>query len=85
MLSESGEKIPMQAERLKALEKAISAIEPGEFHFPEIYGPDWSELYVGDKVKLGREFLNLVRKGNFARVTDTGKKRAGGRIYLKTS
>ncbi|MCX8997063.1 single-stranded DNA-binding protein [Rhizobiaceae bacterium BDR2-2] len=73
----------MQPERLKALEKAISALAPGEFHFPEIYGPDWNELYVGDKVKLGREFMTLVRKGYFAQVTDTGKKKAGGRVYLK--
>ncbi len=57
---------------------------PGEFHFPEVYGADWSELYVGDKVKLGREFMNLVRKGYFTQVTDTGKKTAGGRVYLKT-
>ncbi len=74
----------MQAERLKALEKAIFALAPGEFHFPEIYGPSWNELYVGDKVKLGREFMNLVRKGNFPQVMDTGKKKAGGRVYLKT-
>jgi hypothetical protein len=73
----------MQAERLKAVETAISARAPGEFHFPEIYGSDWNELYVGDKVKLGREFLNLVHKGRFANVTDTGKKQAGGRVYLK--
>lgn len=68
---------------MKALERAISALGRGEFHFPEVHGADWNELYVGDKVKLGREFMNLVRKGYFARVTDTGKKKAGGRIYLK--
>ncbi|PZR87562.1 MAG: DUF1413 domain-containing protein [Stutzerimonas stutzeri] len=73
----------MQAERLKALEKAIAALPPGEFHFPAIYGADWDELYVGDKVRLGREFMNLVRKGHFTQVTDTGNKKAGGRIYLK--
>ncbi len=73
----------MQAERLKALEAAISERSSGEFHFPELYGSDWNELYVGDKVKLGREFMNLVHKGRFANVTDTGKKKAGGRVYLK--
>ncbi|MFT0891230.1 DUF1413 domain-containing protein [Pseudochelatococcus sp. G4_1912] len=73
----------MQAERLKILEKAIAGLEPGEFHFPEIYGPGWSELYVGDKVKLGRDFMNLVRKGRFAGVSDTGTKKVGGRVYLK--
>jgi hypothetical protein len=74
----------MQAVRLKALEAAIAPLATGEFHFPEIYGSGWDELYVGDKVKLGREFMNLVRKGHFDHVTDTGKKTAGGRIYLKT-
>lgn len=68
---------------MKALERAISALVPGEFHFPEVYGADWNELYVGDKVKLGREFMNLVRKGYSTQVMDTGKKKAGGRVYLK--
>ncbi len=74
----------MQAERLSTLEKTISALAPGEFHFPEVYGADWNELYVGDKVKLGREFMNHVHKGYFAHVTDTGKKNADGRVYCKT-
>jgi hypothetical protein len=74
----------MQVERLTVLEEAIAALAPGEFQFPEIYGADWNELYVGDKVKLGREFMNLVRKGHFAHVTDTGKKKAGGHVYLKS-
>ncbi len=73
----------MQAERLKALEKAVAALAQGEFHFPEVYGAGWDELYVGDKVKLGREFMTLVRKGYFAGVTDTGEKKAGGRVYSK--
>lgn len=73
----------MQPERLRALTTAIAALAPGEFHFPEIYGPDWNELYVGDKVKLGREFMNLVRKGRLPDVRDTGIKKAAGRIYLK--
>ncbi|PZU64000.1 DUF1413 domain-containing protein [Sphingobium sp.] len=73
----------MEAERLKVLGKAIEALDPGEFHFSRIYGADWNELYVGDKVKLGREFMNLVRQGHFAQVTDPGRKQAGGRVYLK--
>ncbi|MDZ5454580.1 DUF1413 domain-containing protein [Labrys sedimenti] len=73
----------MQAKRLSALEKAISALAPGVFHFPDVYGTGWNELYVGDKVKLGREFMNLVRKGYFVHVTDTRKKNAGGHVYLK--
>ena len=74
----------MQTERSKAVERAISALSPGEFHFSTVYGPDWDELYVGDKVKFGREFLNRVRKGDVPHVTDTGRKKAGGRIYLRS-
>ena len=74
----------MQEERLQALEKAILALSPGPFHFPEIFGKGWDRLYVGDKVKFGREFLNLVRKGRFSQVKDTGTKKAGGRVYLRT-
>ncbi|MFD2238140.1 DUF1413 domain-containing protein [Aureimonas populi] len=74
----------MQAERLTALKNAIAALKPGEFHFPQIYGAGWNELYMGDKVKLGREFMNLVRKGAFPGVEDTGRKRTGGRVYLKS-
>jgi len=73
----------MQTERWNAVERAISALSPGEFHFSAVYGSGWDELYVGDKVKFGREFLNRVRKGDVAHVTDTGQKKAGGRIYLK--
>lgn len=74
----------MQAAQLKALDRAILALQPGTFHFQEIYGPHWDGLYIGDKVKLGREFLGLVRGGRFPQVMDTGKKKAGGRVYLKT-
>lgn len=73
----------MQTERWNAVERAISTLPPGDFHFSAVYGPDWDALYVGDKVKFGREFMNLVRKGDVAKVSDTGKKKAGGRIYLR--
>lgn len=73
----------MDEERIALLDAAISALEPGEFHLPEIYGSGWDELYVGEKVKLGRAFLKLVQKGHFSHVEDTGKKEAGGRVYLK--
>ncbi|TCQ99100.1 hypothetical protein [Neorhizobium sp. JUb45] len=54
----------------------MPALEPGEFHFPENYGSDWDELFVGEKVKL-------VQKGHFSHAEDKGKKEAGGRVYLK--
>lgn len=57
--------------------------DPGEFHFSDIYGPDWQGLYIGDRVKLGHEFLRLVRENTFSGILDTGKKKNGGRIYLK--
>ena len=55
--------------------------EAGEFHFPEVYGPDWDRLYIGDKVRLGHAFLNAVREGRFPGVEDTGVKKGGGRVY----
>lgn len=74
----------MHTERLRALEATIAAGATGAIHFPEIYGSGRDELYVGDKVRLGREFMNLVRKGHFDHVADTGKKTAGRRFYLRT-
>ncbi|WP_454628464.1 DUF1413 domain-containing protein [Bradyrhizobium cenepequi] len=73
----------MLEQRLDALKQAISRRHRGEFHFPEIYGPGWDGLYIGDKVKLGREFLNSVRKGRFVDVKDTGRKTETGRVYRK--
>nr|WP_272213441.1 DUF1413 domain-containing protein [Marinicella sp. W31]MDC2879397.1 DUF1413 domain-containing protein [Marinicella sp. W31] len=61
----------------------LLAQEPGAFHFPEVYGENWNRLPIGDKVKIGREFLNAVRKGCFPGVEDTGRKNGGGRVYLK--
>lgn len=74
----------MQTEQWNAVEGAISTLPPGEFHFSAVYGSGWDALYVGDKVKFGRKFMNLVRKGDVAKVSDTGKKKAGGRIYLRS-
>lgn len=65
------------------LKKTLAQLAPGTFHFSEIYGPEWSTLYIGDRVKLGNEFLRKVRGGEFAGVTDTGRKKGGGRVYLK--
>jgi len=63
--------------------KRLLGMEPGEFHFPQLYGEDWNRLYIGDKVKIGREFLNAVRAGAFPGVEDTGRKKGGGRLYVK--
>ncbi|GAA5120334.1 DUF1413 domain-containing protein [Alloalcanivorax gelatiniphagus] len=66
------------------LEKALKKRPPGEFHFPQVYGAGWDQLYIGDKVKLGNTFLRLVRLGRFPGIEDTGKKKGGGRLYRKT-
>ncbi|SEG82773.1 DUF1413 domain-containing protein [Marinobacterium lutimaris] len=65
----------------KKLQNRLHVRDAGEFHFPEIYGPGWEQLWIGDRVKLGHAFLNAVRKGEFPGVTDTGVKRGGGRCY----
>ncbi|MBL7251442.1 DUF1413 domain-containing protein [Alcanivorax marinus] len=69
----------------KRLEKALNKRSPGEFHFPEVYGAGWDDLYIGDKVKLGNTFLRLVRLGRFPGIEDTGKKKGGGRLYRKVA
>ncbi|MBN9886034.1 DUF1413 domain-containing protein [Salipiger abyssi] len=66
--------------RLKA--RAVE-YPPGEFHFPELYGRDWNALWIGDKVRIGREFLNAVRAGKLPGIEDTARKAGGGRIYRK--
>ncbi|MFC4235120.1 DUF1413 domain-containing protein [Thalassospira xianhensis] len=73
----------MDANEITRLQNRIAARNPGEFHFPEIYGPGWDALYIGDKVRIGREFLNAVRAGKFPNVEDTGQKRGGGRVYRR--
>jgi len=59
----------------------LLGLEPGEFHFPALYGEGWNRLYIGDKVRLGREFFRAVRTGEFPGVEDTGRKKYGGRVY----
>lgn len=71
----------MDDKEITRLQKRIAQQEPGTFHFPEIYGPDWDQLYIGDKVRKGRDFLEAVRAGKFPGVEDTGEKRNGGRLY----
>lgn len=65
------------------LERTLREQAPGLFHFPEIYGQGWSGLYIGDRVKLGNDFLRLVRQGRFQGIEDTGEKKDGGRVYRK--
>lgn len=74
----------MDRELLARIRASLARRAPGPFHFSEIYGPGWDRLYVGDKVKLGREFMRAVDAGQFAGVVDTGRKVAGGRLYLLT-
>lgn len=74
---------PMDAAEITRLQSHLAARDPGEFHFPEIYGPGWDRLYIGDKVSIGRHFLQAVRAGYFPTVEDTGKKRGGGRVYRR--
>lgn len=75
----------MVEQQLETLKRAIADLDRREFHFSEIYGTGWDALYVGDKVKLGREFLYRVRAGYFMGVEDSGRKNAGGRVYLNTA
>ena len=71
----------MDDEEINRLRKRIVRRAPGPFHFPDVYGPDWDQLYIGDKVRKGRNFLEAVRAGKFPGVEDTGEKHDGGRIY----
>lgn len=73
----------MNTDLKKRLTQALSRHVPGPFHFRDIYGPEWSSLYIGDRVKLGNEFLRMVRGGAFPGVRDTGRKTGGGRVYRK--
>jgi hypothetical protein len=71
----------MDDKELSRLRNHIENMPLGEFHFPEVYGPEWDKLYIGDKVRLGREFFRAVRTGEFPGVEDTGRKKYGGRVY----
>ncbi|WP_084397311.1 DUF1413 domain-containing protein [Henriciella aquimarina] len=71
----------MDETEISRLQKRIEQLDEGEFHFPPVYGPGWDELYIGDKVKTGRAFMEAVRAGKFPGVEDTGQKKGGGRVY----
>ncbi|MBN9670850.1 DUF1413 domain-containing protein [Roseibium aggregatum] len=74
----------MRPELKNRFAETLAHRSPGTFHFREIYGPDWEDLSIGDRVKLGNVFLRMVRNATFPDVRDTGQKNAGGRIYVKT-
>lgn len=71
----------MEKEEIARLKQRLAKREPGDFHFPVLYGPHWDDLFIGKKVRLGREFLKAVREGVFPGVEDTGEKKDGGRVY----
>ncbi|APX22744.1 MAG: DUF1413 domain-containing protein [Rhodobacteraceae bacterium] len=73
----------MDDTELTRLHDAAAGLPAGEFHLPELYGPDWDRLWIGDKVKTGRAFLQAVRAGRLPGIEDTGRKAGGGRIYRK--
>jgi len=68
-------------ETLQRLKTRIGEMPPGEFHLPAVWVGDWEKLFVGDKVRLGRDFLEAVRDGRLPGVEDTGRKKGGGRVY----
>lgn len=68
-------------DEIERLRESIARRTPSEFHFPEVYGPGWDDLWIGDKVRTGRDFLEAVRAGHFPGVEDTGVKKGGGRLY----
>ena len=74
----------MNDSEIARLRARVAALSPGEFHFPPVYGPGWDRLYIGDKVRIGRQFLDAVRAGRFPGVEDTGRKKGGGRLYRRT-
>ena len=73
----------MTEDDIRRLRHNIARHPASTFHFPEIYGEGWDDLYIGDRVKLGHAFLDAVRAGKFPDVMDTGIKKGGGRVYQK--
>ncbi|TQS71717.1 DUF1413 domain-containing protein [Rhodobacteraceae bacterium] len=75
----------MNGELLKQIKATIKKRADGAFHLSDIYGGEWDALYVGDQVRLGREFLRLVQRGDIKGVRDSGEKSGGGRLYIKST
>lgn len=71
----------MDDAELTRLRARLAQQPAGEFHLPEIYGPRWDALPIGEKVRTGREFLRAVRQERLPGVEDTGRKKGGGRLY----
>jgi len=71
----------LDSDEIDRLRRRLAGRAPGEFHFPELYGPGWDDLWIGDKVATGRAFLEAVRAGKVPGVEDTGVKKGGGRLY----
>ena len=64
----------------------LKNIDAGEkFSLPSLYGEsDWDQLYIGDKVMAGNQFLRQVRKGHYPGVKELPKdKQHGRRQYQK--
>ncbi len=68
-----------QRQRLK---DHLRELSPGPFRLSELYGSGWYALPIGERVRIGREFLNEVNRGAYLGVQDTGKKKGGGRVYV---
>jgi len=75
------QEVRLDRDEISRLRDRISELRPGEFHFPEVYGSGWDRLFIGDKVRIGRAFLEAVRAGLFPGVEDTGRKKGRGRVY----
>lgn len=73
----------MTEAEIDRLRQAIAAHPPGPFHLSDVFGPLWPRLDIGARVRAGRDFLQAVRRGALPGVIDSGRKQAGGRIYLR--
>ena len=71
----------MDPDEIARLRARLADRPAGPFHFPDLYGLGWDALWICDKVKTGRRFLEAVRAGKFPGVEDTGTKKGGGRLY----
>lgn len=76
----------MTRDEMTAIRRSLAQRKPGNFHLTDVWETlwpgDWDAKPIGDKVKTGRDFLEAVRRGDFAGVEDTGRKAGGGRLYL---
>ncbi|MBG18851.1 MAG: DUF1413 domain-containing protein [Rhizobiales bacterium] len=73
----------MDQNETEKLRKAIAQRPEGQFHLSDLYGEEWDQICIGDKVKLGNAFQKAVASNEFENVEDTGEKHDGGRVYVK--